>query len=196
LFDYALLVLLALQYGTQPLLTSRFLSDLPVDSRVVVLATELLKAALCLGPALRGTAPRGHRLRNSWAAVAPAACYLVQNLALQTAYRNLDSLSFNCLNQTKVVATAATLYMLSRQGQSPQQCLALVLVMCAGVLLQLSGEAARRETSGSSGVTVFRRGVVVRLPCSQCRSRVLTLNRCAYSLPLSPAWPRLCRKFC
>jgi len=187
-----LLVALALQYGTQPYLTSRFISSLAVDSRAVVLVTELLKASLCAFPVLLRATPAGlagsaasapARTRRSVLsslrrASLPAVCYLLQNLALQAAYRDLDSLTFNCLNQTKVVATAVTLFLLTRQGQSPQQCLALLLVVCAGILLQLAGEAQRRETSGSEGVAAFRRGVVVRslaLSCSHCgrASRIL-----------------------
>ena len=165
LVNACLLFALALQYGTQPTLNSRFLSAQGVDGRVVVLVTELLKGALCAASALSSwRAQRSSLLRGLARATLPAACYLAQNLCLQAAYRDLDSLTFNCLNQTKVVATALTLYLLTRRGQSPQQCLALLLVICAGVLLQLKGESSRKESGGAESVAAFRRGVVVRGP--------------------------------
>ena len=161
---YALLVALALQYGMQPFLTSRFLSRAGCDSRAVVLVTELAKAALCACSLGLQRSPAGNARR--WAArdslqtAAPAACYLVQNLAMQRAYADLDSLTFNCLNQTKLVATAFFLFVLLRQRQSGQQLVALAMLLLAGVLLQLTGE---QRAAGSAGaVQNFRRGVAVR----------------------------------
>jgi len=162
---YTLLVALALQYGTQPFLNARYLAARSVDPRAVVLATEGAKAVLCIlgegGPRREhapGVPPRAvvQKLRSTaW----PAACYLFQNLALQRAYADLDSVTFNCLNQTKIVATAATLYLLTGSGQSAMQMVALVLVTAAGLLLQVSGERSR---IGTSSVGTFRRGVAVR----------------------------------
>jgi UDP-sugar transporter A1/2/3 len=42
----------------------------------------------------------------------PAAIYAVQNLLCQVGYRHLDFLSFNLLNQTKMLSTAAFVYLL------------------------------------------------------------------------------------
>ena len=177
---YVLLALLALQYGAQPFLTSRFLSRAGCDSRAVVLVTELAKAALCacsLG--LQRHPSNGARWRAAsdvLQTAAPAACYLVQNLAMQRAYADLDSLTFNCLNQTKLVATALFLFVLLRQRQSRQQLVALAMLLLAGVLLQLTGEQRAAGPAGS-GVKNFRRGVAVR-PSNATTRRV---RACAYS---------------
>ena len=161
---YTLLVLLALQYGTQPFLTSRFLSRAGCDSRAVVLVTELAKAALCACSLGLQRSPAGRRrvraARDVLQTAAPAACYLVQNLAMQRAYADLDSLTFNCLNQTKLVATAFFLFVLLRQRQSGQQLVALAMLLLAGLLLQLTGE--QRAASSAGAVKNFRRGVAVR----------------------------------
>jgi hypothetical protein len=195
--SYALLVALAVQYGLQPYLTLRFLVSTGVESRAVVLCTELLKGALCalalaLGPQ-RLSSRGGLRLsclsRISRAAL-PAACYLAQNLALQRAYARLDSLTFNCLNQTKVVATALTLYLLAHQGQSWQQCVALAMVVCAGVLLQARGEAERREVVGSEGVANFRRGVLAR-GAPDASLQMLSRRRIGMSVRFCALWPRI-----
>ena len=163
-FGYVLLALLALQYGLQPFLTSRFLSKAGCDARAVVLVTELAKAALCACSLLLQRSPAGDTRRPAARDVlqtaAPAACYLVQNLALQQAYADLDSLTFNCLNQTKLAATAFFLYVLLRQRQSAQQLVALAMLLSAGLLLQLTGEQ-RAASSAGSAVKSFRRGVAV-----------------------------------
>lgn len=171
---YALLGLLALQYGTQPFLTSRYLSQAGCDSRAVVLITELAKAALCACSLGLQRSPAGGARRRTARDVlqtaAPAACYLVQNLAMQRAYADLDSLTFNCLNQTKLVATAFFLFVLLRQRQSGQQLVALAMLLLAGVLLQLTGEQ-RAASSAGAAVKNFRRGVAVRFAVRATRGR-------------------------
>jgi UDP-sugar transporter A1/2/3 len=130
----------------------------------VVLVTELAKAALCACSLLLQRSPAGDMRRPAaWDVLqtaAPAACYLVQNLALQRAYADLDSLTFNCLNQTKLAATALFLYVLLGQRQSAQQLVALALLLFAGLLLQITGEQ-RAASSAGSAVKNFRRGVAV-----------------------------------
>ena len=186
-FGYVLLALLALQYGLQPFLTSRFLSKAGCDARAVVLVTELAKAALCACSLLLKRSPAGDTRRPATRDVlqtaAPAACYLVQNLALQQAYADLDSLTFNCLNQSKLAATAFFLYVLLRQRQSAQQLVALALLLAAGLLLQLTGEQ-RAASSAGSAVKSFRRGVAVSSAwVLQLASGLRSLRRVCSGMP-------------
>lgn len=44
----------------------------------------------------------------------PAAIYALQNSLLQISYRNLDSLTFSMLNQTKIFFTALFTYIILR----------------------------------------------------------------------------------
>lgn len=44
----------------------------------------------------------------------PAAIYALQNSLLQISYRNLDSLTFSMLNQTKIFFTALFMYIILR----------------------------------------------------------------------------------
>lgn len=44
----------------------------------------------------------------------PAIIYALQNSLLQIAYKNLDSLTFSMLNQTKILFTAVCTYLLLR----------------------------------------------------------------------------------
>ena len=59
------------------------------------------------------------RLYNQWTLVGavtasglPAAIYALQNSLLQISYRNLDSLTFSILNQTKLIFTAVFTYLI------------------------------------------------------------------------------------
>lgn len=59
------------------------------------------------------------RLPKEWsfvdsltASASPAAIYALQNTLLQLSYRNLDSLTFSLLNQTKLVFTAFFMFLL------------------------------------------------------------------------------------
>lgn len=44
----------------------------------------------------------------------PAAIYALQNSLLQISYKNLDSLTFSMLNQTKIIFTALFTYFMLR----------------------------------------------------------------------------------
>ena len=61
------------------------------------------------------------KLYNDWTLVGsltasglPAAIYAVQNSLLQISYKNLDSLTFSMLNQTKLFFTALFTYIILR----------------------------------------------------------------------------------
>lgn len=82
-------------------------------------------------------------LRGSLAAAAlPAAGYALQNWLAQLAYANLDSLTFNLLNQTKTLFAALCLYLVMGKRQSPLQLVALFLLLAAAVLLNSDTGAA------------------------------------------------------
>eukprot|EP00854_Cymbomonas_tetramitiformis_P020159 gene20159-24130_t len=51
----------------------------------------------------------------------PAAIYAFQNWSSQIAYSTLDSVTFNCLNQIKLVSTALCLYLMHGRRQSKEQ---------------------------------------------------------------------------
>lgn len=91
-------------------------------------------------------------LKGSLATAAfPAAVYAVQNCLSQVAYVNLDSLTFNLLNQTKTLFAALCLYLVMGKKQSPQQLVALSLLLVAALILNASGEGGGISASASSG---------------------------------------------
>ncbi|CAI9767009.1 unnamed protein product [Fraxinus pennsylvanica] len=134
-------LLLILQYGVQPLISRRFTSrEVIVTS--LVLACEMTKVICAL--LLMAKDGTLKKLFKEWTLIGsltasglPAAIYALQNSLLQIAYRNLDSLTFSMLNQTKIIFTALFTYIILRQKQSIQQDGALLLLIIAAILLSI-----------------------------------------------------------
>ncbi|XP_022741284.1 CMP-sialic acid transporter 5-like isoform X2 [Durio zibethinus] len=85
----------------------------------------------------------------------PAAIYALQNSLLQISYRNLDSLTFSMLNQTKIFFTALFTYIILRQKQSIQQIGALFLLIMAAVLLSIGEGSSKGSSSGNPEQILF-----------------------------------------
>ncbi|XP_077224883.1 nucleotide-sugar transporter family protein [Tasmannia lanceolata] len=156
------LILLTLQYGSQPLLSKSFIRrEVIVTSSV--LACEIVKVVCALILLAREGSLR--RLYKEWTLVGsltvsglPAAIYALQNSLLQISYKNLDSLTFSMLNQTKLLFTAFFTYLILGQKQSIQQIGALVLLIIAAILLSI-GEGSGRGSSGSNADQVLFHGI-------------------------------------
>ncbi|CAN1140732.1 UDP-N-acetylglucosamine transporter ROCK1 [Linum perenne] len=95
----------------------------------------------------------------------PAAVYALQNSLLQISYKNLDSLTFSILNQTKIFFTALFTYIMLRQKQSTQQIGALFLLIMAAVLLSV-GEGSSKGTTSSNPDQILFYGIVPILVAS------------------------------
>eukprot|EP00268_Persea_americana_P064936 TRINITY_DN8604_c0_g2_i4.p1 TRINITY_DN8604_c0_g2~~TRINITY_DN8604_c0_g2_i4.p1 ORF type:complete len:380 (-),score=66.61 TRINITY_DN8604_c0_g2_i4:232-1215(-) len=157
------LTLLTLQYGAQPLLSKRFTRrEVIVTSSVLVCEMSKVICALFL-LAKEGSL---RRLYKEWTLVGsltasglPAAIYALQNSLLQISYRNLDSLTFSILNQTKLIFTAFFTYLILGQKQSPRQIGALILLVFAAILLSI-GESSGRGSSGGNSDRVLMYGIV------------------------------------
>lgn len=94
-------------------------------------------------------------LRGSLEAAAiPAAGYALQNWLSQLAYMNLDSLTFNLLNQTKTLFAALCLYLVMGKKQSRLQLVALSLLLAAALLLNSS------SSGGDSKAGTRERGLL------------------------------------
>ncbi len=168
--------LLSLQFGLQPLLTKKYT---PANSNksVVVMTTEFIKFFLAgtslimslsskdLTKLLKLWSPK------QWIAVSslPAVLYAIQNNLALMAYTNLDSVTFNVLNQTKTISAAFWCYLLLGRRQSLIQCFALIMLVFAAVIIEgsidmksiLSGTASFAG-EGDVNVGRFLTGI---LPC-------------------------------
>lgn len=135
--------LLALQFGLQPMLASKFTPPGVAKSSVVI-ATEICKIFISAVSCLTSSSTEMEKLRESWSlrdsltvAALPATLYAIQNLCVQYGYVLLDSMTFNLLNQTKTLSAALWLYLIMGQPQSIVQIFALLLLLIAAILLNL-----------------------------------------------------------
>ena len=140
------MLLHASQFALQPVITREFLSA-DADKGALVLICEFFKVALTLviwtfTGAWRSEL-KGWSFTNALVtAGVPAMIYSTQNLLIQTAYQNLDGVSFNVVNQTKFVFTAVFLFALYGKRQSRLQVVALGMMFSAAVLLTVGKDSA------------------------------------------------------
>nr|CAD1825149.1 unnamed protein product [Ananas comosus var. bracteatus] len=157
------LVLLTLQYGTQPLISKRFVRrEVIVTS--LVLSCEIAKVICALillakEGTLKKQFDRWTIVGSLTASGLPAAIYALQNSLLQISYKNLDSLTFSILNQTKIFFTALFTFIILGQKQSAKQVLALALLIIAAILLSI-GESTSGGSSGGSSDHVLFYGII------------------------------------
>ncbi|GJM85327.1 hypothetical protein PR202_ga01768 [Eleusine coracana subsp. coracana] len=109
------LALLTLQYGAQPLISKRFVRQGAIVTSLV-LATEAAKVICAIILLIaEGSLKRqfsNWTLAGSLTASGLPAIYALQNSLLQISYKNLDSLTFSILNQTKLLWTAFFAYLI------------------------------------------------------------------------------------
>ena len=136
-------VLLALQYALQPFLKVYIAPETHKVS--LVLGTEVTKI-LIAGAMIAFEGPGAFaRTFANWTpkaaslSVLPSLVYAAQNYLLVVGASSLDSVTFNCLNQSKLVSTAACVYIVFGVRQSLAQMLALVGLLVAGAMLQEGG---------------------------------------------------------
>ena len=136
-------VLLALQYALQPFLKVYIAPETHKVS--LVLGTEVTKI-LIAGAMIAFEGPGAFaRTFANWTpkaaslSVLPSLVYAAQNYLLVVGASSLDSVTFNCLNQSKLVSTAACVYVVFGVRQSLTQTLALGGLLVAGAMLQEGG---------------------------------------------------------
>ena len=135
--------LLAVQFGIQPILVRKFMPQ-GICKSSVVLTQELLKFAMAY-VGYKSTTTIERRSEeisslnfSSWLAMAgvPAILYTVQNLASLLAYQNLEALTFNVLNQTKILSAALCCYLVMGKKQTKMQSVSLVLLLASALVME------------------------------------------------------------
>lgn len=134
----------AIQFGAQPLLSKAFI-DPATPTSSLVLGAEIAKTIGCLAmlyqDGMLREVLRGWTLRSALLmAGVPSLTYLMQNWCIQVAYQNVDGVVFNILNQSKMPFTALFTFLIMGRQQSRIQCLALLAVSIAGILIASSAE--------------------------------------------------------
>ena len=106
-------ILLAFQFGLQPMVASRFTSS-DISKTSVVVGTELGKIIIAFASIMSEPSKAREKIFGNWTlydsvkvAALPATLYAIQNLFVQHGYVLLDSMTFNLLNQTKVITSSS-----------------------------------------------------------------------------------------
>ncbi|KAG3147296.1 hypothetical protein PI126_g12932 [Phytophthora idaei] len=151
---YVAMVLLAMQFGLQPILYKEFAGEVKNRS-VLVIACEgcklLLSLLTLLSSGALGRVVKTWNLHDSlMASSLPACTYAVQNVLIQIAYQHLPSIVFNLINQTKLLSAALFLYFLMGTRFSLQQCFAMMLLLSAAVLFSLAKDGGSDDAAAPS----------------------------------------------
>lgn len=100
--------LLALQFGLQPMITTRC-TPRGVTKSSIVITIEIFKILISILSMSFESSESLTKIRSKFTiatslktAAIPATLYAIQNLCVQYGYTYLDSMTFNLLNQTKV----------------------------------------------------------------------------------------------
>jgi UDP-sugar transporter A1/2/3 len=135
--------LLALQFGIQPMLVRKYTPQTIVRSSVV-LVQELVKFGIAGTIYFSGTKKETREKDldgwsvKTWISLAglPAFLYTIQNLAAVMAYQNLEALTFNVLNQTKILSAALSCYFVMGKRQSKMQVISLCILIVSTLVIE------------------------------------------------------------
>ena len=131
------MLLLAIQFGSQPILTRMF-TPKTITRSTVVMMQDVVKVVLSfILMMVTRNAPTVWSIRE-WLTVAgiPASLYVVQNYCSLMAYQNLPAVTYNVLNQTKTLSAAVCCYLLLGARQSNVQILSLFVLALAALILE------------------------------------------------------------
>merc|ERR1712194_277146 len=105
----------------------------------------------------------------------------------QSAYRLCDGVTFNVMNQTKVVFCAIATWVLLGEAQSFHQCMALACAMLAGVLLVTPMPAAVKTKDSSSVLSPTSPKGLPRSAPAACSGAAAALSQVAMRLSSRPS---------
>lgn len=164
--DATLLILLSVQVGLQPVLMKWYAKDTTnVGLRVIVI--EGLKFIIAVG-SLMSQGELVNECRKwdfkvaAQTTLLPSLIYVVQNYLNQTAVVILDGVTFNILNQTKIIWTAILVFLMLGKRQSQQQIVALFLLI-GGALIMTTSKQTKSQKDTTDSIALYYTGVVQAL---------------------------------
>ena len=148
MIDQVALVFLSLQFAAQPTLNKLFNPKNAIPTASVIF-TEILKMIIAVSLLL--SSKPGRVALRKWRffdclyyAGIPATSYAIQNILIYTAYQNIDGLTFNLINQAKLLTTAVIAFLILGQRQTTRQMIALTCLFTSAVLAVSSGESTNQ----------------------------------------------------
>lgn len=134
------MMLLALQFAVQPILTQRFAPKTLIRSTYILV--QDLSRVFIAAMLLTTTGSWTSALKNwSWqtsliTAGLPSLFYLVQNFCSLIAYQHLPPITYNVLNQTKTLSAAFWCFLLLQQKQSLPQIISLGILLLSALVME------------------------------------------------------------
>jgi solute carrier family 35 (UDP-sugar transporter), member A1/2/3 len=148
MIGFVLTGILAFQFAAQPMLSQMYIHP-QISKTSLVLAGECTKAILSIcACAFMMSAQEWNSISfksSIQVALIPACLYSLQNWLVQLAYQHLDSLTFNMLNQSKILFSALCIYWICKRKQSKMQVFALCLLCVAGVVINLESRSSANQ---------------------------------------------------
>jgi solute carrier family 35 (UDP-sugar transporter), member A1/2/3 len=134
------MILLAVQFATQPILTKKFAPKGIIRS-TYVLAQDCVRLSLSIFlltiTRSWSSASMNWSLCNSLAmAGVPSVLYLIQSYLSLIAYQTLSPITYNVLNQTKTISAAICCFLLLGQRQSFFQVCSLGILLLAALVME------------------------------------------------------------
>eukprot|EP00746_Dinoflagellata_sp_MGD_P147013 gnl/MRDRNA2_/MRDRNA2_79409_c0_seq2.p1 gnl/MRDRNA2_/MRDRNA2_79409_c0~~gnl/MRDRNA2_/MRDRNA2_79409_c0_seq2.p1 ORF type:complete len:410 (-),score=46.44 gnl/MRDRNA2_/MRDRNA2_79409_c0_seq2:181-1410(-) len=148
------MLLVAIQCGMQPYIYRECTKGATLLKSEFVCAYNLIKMCMTIGllvasgsftESLKSAAKDSTRVAGL-----PAGVYAVQNLLTAVAFASISGLSYNLLNQTKIVWTALCVWLLMGRRIRAVQWVAIVCLCISGALIVLD-EASAKESSSKLG---------------------------------------------
>lgn len=151
------LTLVSVQVGIQPFLTEKYVPRNGIKSSIVIIQ-EFVKTFCCFIVLL----VTGQLLSviKSWSfkssirvALTPAIIYCIQNVLAYYAYLQLDPLTYNLINQSKIIFAAIFLKLILNKTPTQRQLLALGILFCSSMLLTI-------DTTSSNQLDLDHPGII------------------------------------
>lgn len=135
------LSLVSVQVGVQPFLTEKYVPRDGIKSSIVIIQ-EFVKTFCCFIVLL--VTGQLIPVISSWSfessirvALVPAIIYCIQNVLAYYAYLQLDPLTYNLINQSKIIFAAIFLKLILNKTPTKRQLLALSILFMSSILLTI-----------------------------------------------------------
>jgi UDP-sugar transporter A1/2/3 len=137
------MLLLALQYSIQPRLSKRYIPPTS-DKKTVALVEEIMKTLTALMILVTTHSKSAlAQMKQDWSfsssvmvAGIPASLYAIQGVLTYSSYQSLDPVTFNGLQQTKIISAAIFCFLLLGARQSKVQVVSLLMLTLSAMLFQ------------------------------------------------------------
>eukprot|EP01065_Artemidia_motanka_P021970 TRINITY_DN26181_c0_g1_i1.p2 TRINITY_DN26181_c0_g1~~TRINITY_DN26181_c0_g1_i1.p2 ORF type:complete len:292 (+),score=80.01 TRINITY_DN26181_c0_g1_i1:50-925(+) len=141
----------SLQVGLQPILTQRCIGP-GVSKDALVMIENGIKVLLVLCMIDSSVYSGWSATDSMWTVGLPGVAYAFSGLLKHVSYQNADGVTFNLVNQTKVVFSAVLVWLLLGDAQSERQMQALGVITMAAVILSWPRGGSSRKGPALKGV--------------------------------------------